>query len=205
MVKPPSHQLHASRWYQVAKAGKALVEWLNKPGSGPTSKWKMDRGAGRALVQELLIDAQVVFHHLNKYKSGGEFIVARKDKKLPPQFSKSYDRLNDTLGTFTHVPRIELNAVYDGNLASWAMTDDSPIAHVRVQVRWLLQVIGEGEILSIRRCQQCENWFFARVSHHTFCKPSCQKKDFSQTEDFKVGRREYMRKRRLEERNFRKA
>jgi hypothetical protein len=192
MIKAPSHQLHPSRWYQVAKAGKALVEWLNKPGSGHTSKWQMDRGAGRALVQELVGDAQVVFHHLTKYKSVDQFNVARKEKKLSPQFLKSYDRLNDRLGTFTHVPRIELNAVYDGNLVSWAMTDDSPIAHVRVQVRWLLRVIGEGEILSIRRCQQCENWFFARVSNQIFCKPSCQKKDFSQTEDFKVKRCKYM-------------
>ena len=201
MVKPPSHQLHPSRWYQVAKTGKALVEWLNKPGSGHKSKWQMDRGAGRALVQELVVDAQVVFLHLTKYKSVGEFNVARKDKKLPPQFSKSYDRLNDTLGTFTLAPRIELNAVYDGNLVSWMITDDSPTAHVRVQVRWLLQVIGEGEILSIRRCQQCENWFFARVSHQTFCQPSCQKKAFSQTPDFKDGRSEYMRRRRLKEKD----
>src|SRR4051794_8682309 len=123
MVKPPSHQLHPSNWYEAAKAGKSLAEWLNKPGSGHTSKWQMDHGAGRALVQELIVDAQVVFLHLTKYKSVGEFNVARKEKKLPPQFSKSYDRLNEVLATFTTAPRIELNAVYDGELVSQAITD----------------------------------------------------------------------------------
>ena len=177
------------------------MEWLNKSGSGHTSKWQMDRGAGRALVQELVVNAQVVFHHLNQYKSVDQFNVARKNKKLSPQFSMSYDRLNEVFGTLTQAPRIELAAVYDGNRVSWAITNDSPTAHVRMQIGWLLQVIREDAILNIRRCQHCEKWFFARVSHHTFCKPSCEKKNFSQTDDFKLKRRNYMRKRRLKEKD----
>jgi hypothetical protein len=203
MVKSPSHQLHKRSWYQAEKAGKALAKWLNTPESGHTFKWLMDSGTGRSLVQELLIDALVVFTRLAKYKTAKQFNDARKSKKVPPEFWKSYERLNETLGTFSHVPRIEFDAAYEGELVSRKITNDSPIAHVSEQVSWLLHVIGQGAVLNIRRCEceQCENWFFARVSHQTFCTRSCQMKDFSQTEDFKVKRRKYMHKRRLEERN----
>jgi len=190
MSKAASHQLHKRSWVQAEKAGKALAKWLNTPPSGHKFKWQAD--SGHTLVQELVIDAQAVFHHLKTYDSVGQFHVVRRKKKLPPQFSKSYERLNEILGTFTHAPRIDVDAVFDRNLVSWVMTDDSPIAHVRTQVGRLLRVIGEGAILNLRQCQ-CENWFFTRFSHQTFCTRSCQAKDFSQTEDFKAKRRKYMR------------
>jgi len=193
MVKLPSHQLRSRRSYRGEKAGKALAKWLNKPAPGLTFKWMMQPASGHSLIQELLIDAQAVFFQLAKYKSRDQFSEARRKKKLPPQFAKSYDRLNGMLGSFTHAPRIELDGIYEGPLVSWMLSDDSPLALLSTQVRWVLDVINQGAILKIRRCQQCDNWFFARFSHQTFCKKSCQNKDFSQTEDFKAKRSKYMR------------
>jgi hypothetical protein len=159
----------------------------------PTSATVMSGSrAGHSLVQELLIDARIVFTHLTKYKSVGQLNVARRNKKLPGEFWESYERLNEILEAFTYAPRLDLHAVYDGSPVAWTLADDSPIAHVRVPMNWLLQVISEGAILNIRRCEVCEDWFFARVSHKTFCKRSCQQKDFSQTDDFKEKRRKYM-------------
>src|SRR5207247_2600461 len=141
-------------WYKAMTAGKALAKWLNKPEAGHKFKWLMDSGAGRSLVQELLIDAQVVFSRLAKYKTAKQFTDARKGKKVPPEFWTSYGRLNETLGTFSHVPRIEFDAVYEGELVSRMITNDSPIAHVAEQVSWLLYVIGQGAVLKIRRCER---------------------------------------------------
>lgn len=144
-------------------------------------------------LEELLIDAQVVFGWLSKYKSTGEFNAARRGKKIPSDFVESYDRLNEVLGAFTHAPSIDLEGVYEGRRVRWTMTDESALAHVRTQIGWVLEVIREGAILKICRCEQCEDWFFARFSHQTFCKRSCQMKDFSQTTVFKEKRRKYMR------------
>jgi hypothetical protein len=63
-----------------------------------------------------------------------------------------------------------------------------------VQVRCVVQLIGQGTILRIRRCKQCTSWFFAHFSHQEFCKTSCRIKHFAGTEEFKEKRRKYMRK-----------
>jgi hypothetical protein len=196
MSKAPSHQLHKGSWVQAEKAGKALAKWLNTPASGHKFKWQVD--SGHTLVQELVIDAQVVFLHLKKYDSVDQFHVARRKKELPHQFSKSYVRLNDRLGEHTLAPRIDADAVLNAKLVIWVMTDDSGVAHVRAQVGQLLQVIDAGAIQKLRRCQQCKNWFFTRFSHQTFCKRSCQAKKFSESDDFKAKKRKYMRKYREE-------
>jgi hypothetical protein len=193
MVKAPSHQLHQRRWYRGEKAGKALVKWLNQSAPGHSFKWAMAPTSGRPFVQELLVDAQVVFRQLTKYKSAGQFHAAHRAKKIPSEFLVSYGRLNEGLGMFIRAPSVELQDVYDGSLVSWMITDESPMAHVRAQVSWLLQIIREGAILKIRRCEQCEDWFFARFSHQTFCKRSCQAKAFSQTDESRAKRRVYMR------------
>src|SRR5437870_2454977 len=104
MHKSPSHQLRRRRSYQGETAGKALAKWLNKPESGHEFKWLMGPVSDRSSVQELLIDAQVVFGRLAKYKSVGQFNAARRDKKISPEFVESYGRLNEVLGAFTHAP-----------------------------------------------------------------------------------------------------
>src|SRR4051812_45557422 len=101
MVKPPSHQLQTRRAYRGQHAAMALAKWLNKRSSGHTGKGLMFPLADQSSVEELLIDAQVVFRWLSKYKSTGQFNAARREKKIPPAFGESYDRLNDVLGEFT--------------------------------------------------------------------------------------------------------
>ena len=48
----------------------------------------------------------------------------------------------------------------------------------------------------VRRCKQCQKWFFARVERKQYCTTACLQKAFTQREEFKTKRAEYMRKHR---------
>jgi len=96
---------------------------------------------------------------------------------------------------FIHAPQIDLHELPDGERVSWTLvTEESPILLLSAQVIWVLQLIEQGAILKIRRCQQCTSWFFAQFSHRTFCQTSCRIKHFAGSDEFKEYRRKYMRK-----------
>ncbi len=73
------------------------------------------------------------------------------------------------------------------------MLVNEKLALPTVQLRFVLQLIEQGAILKIRRCQQCSAWFFARFSHQDYCTTSCRIKHLTGTEKFKEKRRKYMR------------
>lgn len=181
MNKKQSLWLKKKKQFAGQKPGDALVKWLNDPNINPK------------FVEDLLADAQTVFRWTAEYGSVRELNVARKQKKLPPAFWDSHQRLNQTLATFTHAPHIDLHEFPDGERVSWMLvTDDFPVAILGVQIRWVLQLIDRGAILKICRCKQCTKWFFAGFSHKAFCTDSCRIEHLTTSEKFKEKRRKYM-------------
>jgi hypothetical protein len=179
MSKKASQWLSEGKRYAGQKPGNALVKWLNGPDLSPK------------FLEDLLQDAQVVFRGLAEYGSLHELKVAGKQNKLPPAFWECHARLNERLATFTYVPEIDLHEFSDGERVSWTLvSDDAPSR----EVRWVLQLIEQGAILRIRRCQQCAKWFFAHFAHQAFCTTPCRLDHQAGTEKFKKKRREYMRK-----------
>jgi hypothetical protein len=176
VVKPKKKQ------FEGQKPGNGLVKWLNDPDFSPK------------VLEDLLLDAQVVFRGIEQYGSLHNLNVARKQKKLPAAFWECHQRLNETLVKFTYAPQIDLDDFPDGERLSWMLvTEQPPLDMLSVQVRLVLQLIEQGAILKIRRCQQCSAWFFARFSHQDYCTTSCRIKHLSGTEEFKEKRRKYMR------------
>jgi hypothetical protein len=183
MPKKPSQWLESKKGIAGRKPGEALVTWLNSPPVGPK------------FVEELLLKAQFVFRWIAKYESLHELNVARKQGELPPDFWDSHQELNETLAKFTYALHIDLHEFPDGERVSWLLvTEDSLMGLLSVQVRCVVQVIGEGTILKIRRCKQCTSWFYAHFSNQEFCKTSCRTKHSAKSEKFKEKRRKYMRK-----------
>lgn len=193
MDKHTSHELRARRAYRGEKTAKALAKWLNKPPSSDHAAWLMDETSGHALVERFLMDAQTVFRQLAKFQNVAGFHAARRKKQLSAQFWKSYERLNDTLGEFALVPFVDFESVYEGRAVSWSVADQSPVAHVARQLNRVLGLLADDAVEKVRRCKQCQKWFFARFSHQTFCKSSCQHQEFSLTDDFRAKRAAYMR------------
>lgn len=170
--------LDSLAFHQGKTSGDALVALLNNP------------QINHDFVEQLLADAQVVCGWWRECGSLRKF--ARS--KLPANYEKASRRLNKTLATFTHAPRVDVHAYYDGNPVFWAMvTEQSPIALLSAKVRTVLHVLSQGAILKVRRCQQCPRWFFARVSQQSYCSAACRGKHFSTSETFKANRRAYMR------------
>jgi hypothetical protein len=169
------------REYKGQRFGDVLVKFLN------------DSTLAQNLVEKLLADAQVVFQWLQKYSSLHKFNSAIKTNKLPAEFWQSHQRLNERLATFIHAPSIDWHEFYDGNRVSWALVTEESPALVRPQIECVLQLIGMGVILKIRRCLQCTKWYFAHFAHQEFCKTSCKAKYYGNTEAGILKRREYQR------------
>jgi hypothetical protein len=182
MSKKASQWLIPQKQFEGQKPGKSLVKWLNDPRLDPK------------FLEKLLFEAQAVFRGAVQYGNLEKLNVARNQKKLPPAFWDSYTRLNDTLAAFTYAPQIDLQEFPEERVSWILVAEKSPIALLSVQVRCVLQLIEQGAILKIRRCQQCKVWFFARSSNQEYCKTSCRIKHLTGTEKFKKHRREFMRK-----------
>ena len=56
----------------------------------------------------------------------------------------------------------------------------------------IVDLAREGLLNRIRRCH-CKDWFFASNAHQKFCCTRCQQKYFRSSEDYKAGRRAYMK------------
>src|SRR5207248_10605503 len=119
---------------------------------------------------------------------------AAHGKNKPSAFSNSFQKMNETLASFSYARQLDLDELADGNGLSWALVaKNEEISIPLPEMRWLVQLIEQGAILKIRRCKQCSSWFFAHFSHQEFCKERCRLKHLSTSESFKEKRRKYMR------------
>ena len=59
----------------------------------------------------------------------------------------------------------------------------------------ILRLTQAGDLARLRRCKECQKWLFARFTHQVFCSTKCQQKNFTQTDEWKEHRRQYMRRR----------
>jgi hypothetical protein len=177
----PKLWLDTKSWGE--QAGKLLAKWLNEPDLNPRR------------VEELLTNAQLVYRWIAKYPTQHRLNVARRQKKLPPEFWNALQKLNKTLVTLAYAAQIDLNWLDDGNpLSLMLISTDKQIAIPTREATWLLQLMEQRTILNIRRCKHCRSWLFARVAQQIFCNKACRVKHLTASEKFKKKRRKYMRR-----------
>lgn len=73
---------------------------------------------------------------------------------------------------------------------SWQFPD--PENWEDVSVWWIRQLVETHAIHRLRRCLQCQTWFYAATEHQRFCVEKCRKKHASESPVFKEKRRRYM-------------
>ena len=56
----------------------------------------------------------------------------------------------------------------------------------------ILLLADLGMLLRVKKCRQCQTWFYAKFSHSKFCNPVCRKKHSDSVQRGKKHRREYM-------------
>lgn len=71
--------------------------------------------------------------------------------------------------------------------------------HLRMMASEALEVILKltqmGQLNRLRHCAQCKRWLYAKFRHQHFCSVKCQQKNYSDSEEWRAHRRQYMRNR----------
>ena len=60
-------------------------------------------------------------------------------------------------------------------------------------LQMILDLARAGYLTRLRRCSHCRRWLYAKFRHQNFCSTKCQQKHYTQSEEWKAHRREYMR------------
>lgn len=176
-------RLDKPRRYRGQRAGLALVAWLN---DHSRQSWLKEKRWKQKILEEMLEDATEIFRHFPKYPKA-------TNTESEKRYWEHLEKLNERLLSHTHALKVDPNEFYEGNTIRWTMTEDSPLAALSSEVGWFIELIEQGVILRIRKCQQCSKWYFARFSHQEFCSGVCRAKRHAGTEAFKERRRKYMR------------
>lgn len=58
----------------------------------------------------------------------------------------------------------------------------------------ILDLAKMGYLSRLRPCAHCQTWLYAKFRHQNFCSMKCQQKHYTQSEEWKAHRREYMRR-----------
>ena len=115
-----------------------------------------------------------------------------------------FTRLRNALSTYRW--SVRLGRTSEGLHAVHQMADKYA-AGMSDGDRWEYTTIGFlldslprlGERPRIRRCADCNQWFFAKNGKRVFCGDNCKQHNYDSDPEERVKKREYMRKRRLAE------
>jgi hypothetical protein len=80
---------------------------------------------------------------------------------------------------------------------------DSPKLVYWMNKALIHDLAAAGLLRSVRECDFCQDWYFARKGDQRFCKPYCRERYHRSTEEGKAKKAKYMRDRRKREKNRR--
>jgi hypothetical protein len=111
--------------------------------------------------------------------------------------------LQRELANFKFVPRAEVAVGGGGGPSDWATwwkgsdyrKKGDPGLRMRPTeaLETILRLTHIRCLSRLRRCAHCGKWLYAKFRHQTFCSVVCQQKSYTQTEEWKAHRREYMK------------
>jgi len=109
--------------------------------------------------------------------------------------------LQRELATFKFVPRAEVAVGGGGSTSEWATwwghANEKSEEGLRMRASEAMEVILKltqiGSLGRLKQCANCGKWLYAKFRHQEYCSMLCQQKNYSQSEQWKAHRRQYMR------------
>jgi len=189
---------------------KGLVRMLNRIRTG-----KLARAAWHLAVIRLLEDVVTLARKHETQHFGPIFSAAGKnlpaplteevyrksayatfDKYFPGQrrgvnaeLEELVDRINRQLCRYRLYPL--LGTVNSRLPIKFSWTSASSL--VGSLVADIVQLASSGYIERVRKCDECEKWYYARFINQRFCGRHCRQRNYTTSEKGKARRREYMR------------
>jgi hypothetical protein len=181
MTKTQSRVSENTRQFQGEDHGTRLVFWLNKETRPEPSSKALKR---ISLLLSLFTDLARYFPLRSRMKdddpSWGKIFAAEK-------------QLDRKLKFYRGVPILWYDK--EGPKLNWGATNPKLGSHEMQAFDALLKLAREGLIGSVRQCEQCQRWIFARFRHQRFCPDGrCREKYFRSSESWKAHRRAYAKK-----------
>jgi hypothetical protein len=123
--------------------------------------------------------------------------------KLLCKIDDKVAQLQRELARFKFVPRAEVVQGGSGNASEWGTWwgrgDDKEESDPGLRMRGfeavetILRITQIGSLTRLRRCAHCGKWLYAKFRHQNYCSTECQQKNYTQSDQWKAHRREYMR------------
>ncbi len=198
MAKRVSRVQKTDRSFGFEKEATLLVRALNDD-LGPAAKGKRDAVDFRALkvlvkrfqqLEEVVNNSQIPLFSLGK------------DRGIDsnPEVMNKYVAINRFLGRYVAVPVITPLYFYDANPISrgwefsWARTERQQPFFELGLVKTIVEIAQAHRISSLKQCEHCRRWLFARFSHQRFCGVACKESYHRSDAADKQRRREWARK-----------
>ena len=150
-------------------------------------------------ILELLVAANTFlseWQNATSSEAGHGFLAAycRKDN-AERAYRETLARLEETLKPYQW--RSAISGDIEGFQEKLEWSEDIPHGPAHWEhaiLRVLLERIKiPGELSRIRRCSDCQDWFYATTSHQRFCGKACRRRYTAGSSEFKEKRRNYMK------------
>jgi hypothetical protein len=123
--------------------------------------------------------------------------------KLLCQIDVKVALLRRELGKFKFVPRAAVATGGNGGASEWVTwwgradynEKSEPTLRMRPSeaLELILRLTQINCLSRLRHCTHCGKWLYAKFRHQSFCSLACQQKSYTQSDQWKAHRREYMR------------
>jgi hypothetical protein len=176
-----------AREYPGEKHARLLIRWVNNSNPRDTQHYyPRDRitAASRNRVVFFLEHLQGLITRIEA--------STQEDLELdPPGDISILERLvNDQLQQYLSTTSFE---IYGREWAFEEVISGNRPAGEWIAIRSIVELAKLKLLDRIRRCT-CGDWLYARFSHQHFCRPACRHRHYESSQEFKVQRRDYMRR-----------
>ena len=115
-------------------------------------------------------------------------LLQRSHRRARPKCEGLIRELNRLSERYKWSPSYRASAT--GLSLSWHFPDQQSWEDTAVW--WIRRLVENHTLHRLRRCSQCQTWFYAATEHQRFCCEKCRKKHASESPIFKEKRRRYM-------------